>query len=566
MLNGIGASKGIAIAQALVVKPCAMVFEKVSKLSVEEENKRFTDAIDQFVVDTKNLMAVMAENVGEKEAEILQAHIIMAQDPEIISNVEDEIKSGKTAEAGVDCVLDMFQNLFRQMGDELMAQRASDLGDIRIRLLQILTDVKPASLSDIAVKSIIVTHDLTPSDTGKMNKEMVEGVLTEVGGMTSHTAIIARAMEIPAVLGIDNVCSLVKDGDIIILNSVSGEIIINPTEKELEGAKKVKEELEDAKAALEAFKNKPTKTADGIQVELCANIGRISDLERVLSNTAEGVGLFRTEFLFMDRNDVPSEEEQFKIYKEVAETMQGKPVIIRTLDIGGDKEIPYLDMPKEDNPFLGYRAVRLCLDRKDLFKPQLRALLRASAFGKIKIMIPMISCVDELRQSKQLIEEMKKELLEEKIEYDKNIQVGIMIETPAASLISDLLAKECDFFSIGTNDLTQYTMAVDRGNKKVSYLYQTFNPAVIRSIATIIKNGKKENIMVGMCGEAAGDPLMIPFLLAAGLDEFSMTASQVLSTRKLISTLNKKELELELDEILSLATPEEIKDYLSKLI
>lgn len=567
MLNGVGASKGIAIGEIFVYKKKQMSFEHISKLTDLEEKNRLKDALKVFTEDTTKLAENIAENVGKEEAGILEGHILMATDPEIINSIEQNIESDKvTTEYGVETVFDMFKNIFESMDDELMSQRASDLGDIKNRLLEILTGTISFSLADLKTECILVTKDLTPSDTAQMNKDMVLGIITEVGGISSHTAIISRAMELPAVLGVENATSLFKDKDFVIIDGSKGEIITNPNEDELSNAVKIKKELEEQKRILLVYKDKETLTKDGVKVELFANIGGLSDLDSVLNNGAEGIGLFRTEFLYMDSPKLPTEEEQFEVYKKVAVALNGKPVIIRTLDVGGDKDIPYLELEKEDNPFLGYRAIRICLDNSDIFKPQIRALLRASAFGDIKIMFPMISCVDEIRKAKAFVEVVKKELDEENIAYNKNIELGIMIEIPAASLISDLLADECDFFSIGTNDLTQYTMAVDRGNKKVAYLYSTYNPALLRSIANIIKNGKKAGIMVGMCGEAASDPLMIPFLLAAGLDEFSMTAASVLSSRRLMSTYSSAELATKLDEILKIKTEPEASKYLKSLV
>lgn len=565
MYKGIGASEGVAYGKAFLVKKEEIVFETASKLSADGEVERFNKAIEKFIIETSALIENMRINAGEAEAGILEGHMIMAQDPEIIDGVINALKGDSiTAEAAVTSVLDMFAELFASMDDEIMSQRGADLKDIKTRLIEILTGANSAGVEDIKENCIIVCHDLAPSETGKMDKSKVLGIVTEIGGMTSHTAIISRAMEIPTVLSVKDALSIIKDGDIIAINGKTGELVINPSSEEIEKYNKLMEDVKARKKELEAYKEKESVTLDGHHVEICANIGGPSDLESVIKNTAEGVGLFRTEFLFMDRTSLPTEEDQFNVYKQVAEKMNGKPVIIRTLDIGGDKDVPYLNMEKEENPFLGYRAIRLCLGDKAMFSVQLRALLRASNFGNIKIMLPMITTMTELRDGKALIEEIKKDLDKENIPYNKNIEVGIMIETPASYVIADMLAKESAFFSIGTNDLTQYTMAVDRGNEKVQYLYSTFDPAVIRSIYTVIKAAKAEGIMVGMCGEGAGDVNMIPFLLAAGLDEFSMTASSILPARKSICSLNKKELEKELDVILNLSTRQEVFEYLEK--
>ena len=403
--------------------------------------------------------------------------------------------------------------------------------------------------------------------TAGINPANVTGIVTELGGRTSHSAILARALEIPAVVAVNGLLDEVKDGDTVVLDGSTGEVYVNP-EIEVKAAYEAKREqfLKDKKE-LEKYIGQPSVTKDGVQVEIVANIGKPEDIDKVLEYDAEGIGLFRTEFLFMDRTAMPTEEEQFEAYKKVAAAMNGKPVIIRTLDIGGDKEIPYMGLEKDENPFLGYRAIRLCLDRKeDIYKPQLRALLRASAFGNIRIMIPLVTCIDEFREAKSLIEELKKELDEKGIAYKKDIQVGIMVETAAASLIADIFAKEADFFSIGTNDLTQYTMSVDRGNKKVSYLYSTFNPAVLRSIRHIIACGREAGIMVGMCGEAASDPMMVPLLLAFGLNEFSMSASAVLRTRKLVTGFSIKELQAVAEKAMSFATTAEVEAYMKEFM
>ncbi len=566
MFKGIGASAGIAFCTVCLIKPEKIEFETKSVKTPTIEKDRVQTALQKFTEDTAHLVENVRANASDAEAAILESHILIASDPEITGNINEAIESeGLTAEAAIDNVLEMFKNIFASMDDELLSQRASDLVDIKERLLRILTGSNAASVSDLTHDAILVIHDLTPSDTGQMNKALVKGIITEVGGYTSHSAIISRAMEIPAVLGVDNALNLLNDGDVVLMNGATGEITVNPSAEEIERANTLLAGQLQEKKELEAYIGKPSVTADNIQVELVANIGSAKDLESVLKNDAEGIGLFRTEFLFMDRTTAPSEEEQFLVYKEVAETMQNKPVIIRTLDIGGDKEVPYLHLEKEDNPFLGYRAIRLCLDQKDIFKIQIRAILRASAFGHIKIMIPMISTVTELRAAKAFIDDVKAELKGEGVAYNAAIEVGIMVETPAAVAIADILAAESSFFSIGTNDLTQYTMAVDRGNKKVAYLYSTFDPAVIRNIETVIRAAKKEGIMVGMCGEAASDPLLLPFLLAAGLDEFSMTAVNILKTRRLLANYTVSQLKEKLATILSLKTTDEVVAFLSSL-
>ena len=428
---------------------------------------------------------------------------------------------------------------------------------------RVLLGAETVDIASLPAGSVLVAKDLTPSMTAGINPKNVVGIVTELGGKTSHSAILARALEIPAVVAVSDFLSQVKDGDQVILDGDAGCVFVNPDASVEKDYSAKRDAFLAEKKELEKYIGQPTITKDGVTVELVANIGKPKDVEKVLEYDGEGVGLFRTEFLFMDRNSMPTEDEQFEAYKKVAEALGGKPVIIRTLDIGGDKEIPYMGLEKDENPFLGYRAIRLCLDRKeDIYKPQLRALLRASAFGNIKIMIPMVTCIDEYREAKALIDELKLELDRKGIAYNKDIQVGIMVETAAASLIADIFAKEADFFSIGTNDLTQYTMSVDRGNDKVSYLYSTFNPAVLRSIRRIIACGREEGIMVGMCGEAASDPMMIPLLLAFGLNEFSMSASAILYSRKLITSLSIQELQAVADKAMSFTTTKEVEDYM----
>ena len=566
MYRGIGVCDGIVISKAFVIKKEEITFETRSGLTYQEETDRYNQAVEKFIEDTLELAAKVEKNAGAEQAMILEGHTIIVQDPEITAGVISELEgSDSTAEAAVAAAFDMFAAIFASMDDELMSERAHDLEDIKTRLLEILTGKINRGIEDIAEECIIIARDMTPSETGRINKEKVKGVVTELGGITSHMAIMAKAMELPTVLGIESMLEKAKTGDIIAINGGTGEVVVNPSDEELERFKKLTEEFNIYKKELEVYKNRESVTLDGFQVEIAANIGGPEDLESVLKNTAEGIGLFRTEFLFMDRLSLPDEEAQFEVYKQVAEALEGKPVIIRTLDIGGDKDVPYLNMVKEENPFLGYRAIRLCLGDAEMFNIQLRALLRASYYGNIKIMIPMITTVTELRQTKEIIEKLKGDLTKEGKAFNKDVEVGIMIETPASSLIADILARESDFFSIGTNDLTQYTMAVDRGNEKVQYLYSTFEPAVMRSIYNIIKAGKDAGIMVGMCGEGAGDVNMIPFLLACGLDEFSMSAQSVLRARKAVCNLSKSEMEKELDKILNMETREEIFNHLQTL-
>lgn len=564
MASGTGASAGIGIGKVVILKEEALVIRRDTVADAAAEKERFKKAVEKSIEDTQALAADMAERIGEKEAEILNGHLMLLQDPMMTMEIEGKIDSEKLcSEAAIEDVCTMYADMFASMDDELMQQRAADMRDIKTRMQKVLLGVKSVDVSALPKGSVLVAEDLTPSVTAGINPENVTGIVTELGGRTSHSAILARALEIPAVVAAAGILSQAADGDEIILDGESGEIFVKPEES-------VKAEYEAKRASylaekeeLKKYIGRETITKDGVKIEVAANIGRPEDVDRVLSYDAEGIGLFRTEFLFMDRTSMPTEEEQFEAYRKVAVAMNGKPVIIRTLDIGGDKEIPYMGLKKDENPFLGYRAIRFCLDRKDdIYRPQLRALLRASAFGAIKIMVPMVTCVEEYREAKALIHETMDELEQEGIPYNKDIQVGIMVETAAASLMADVFAREVDFFSIGTNDLTQYTMSVDRGNDKVSYLYSTFNPAVLRSIRHIIECGRKEGIMVGMCGEAASDPLMIPLLVAFGLNEFSMSASAVLKARKMITECDSRKLQEMADKAMSFVTASEIESFM----
>ena len=560
MYKGIGASAGIGIGKIVKIKEEELNYTKQSIEDTEAEKKRLSDAIEVFIEKTQKMVESMKVTAGEQEAEILEGHIMMIQDPAISEQIEAKIDGEKiNAEAAVEEACDFFAQIFAMADDELTQQRASDLGDIKTRLIKILLGIEEVDISAVPEGTILVAEDLTPSMTAGINPANVQGVLTEIGGKTSHSAIICRSMEIPAVL------SIVNDGDEVVLDGSTGEAFINPEASVVEEYKAKKAKFLEEKAALQKFVGQKSQTADGHVVELVANIGGPDEAEGVLERDGEGVGLFRSEFLFMESDAIPSEEAQFEAYKKVAETLDGKPVIIRTLDIGGDKALPYLGLPTEENPFLGFRAVRFCLQRKeDIYKPQLRALLRASAFGKVRIMVPLVTCVDELRAVKAIIEELKQELDAEGIAYDKDIQVGVMMETAAASLIADILAKEADFFSIGTNDLTGYTMAADRGNPDVAYLYSAYNPAVLRSIRNIISAANKEDIMAGMCGEAASDPLLVPVLLGFGLNEFSVSATAILATRKVMSLWTMDECKALVDEVMQLETEAEVKALLEE--
>lgn len=568
MLKGTNASSGIGIGNAVIVEEKELVIKREAVADTAAEVERFKGALDSTLKKTEELAADLATRVGEKEAEIMQGHMMLLMDPMLTGEIETAITGeGICAEYAIEQVCTTYADMFASMDDELMQQRATDMRDIKTRMQRELLGVESVDIAALPAGTILVAKDLTPSMTAGIKPENVTGILTELGGKTSHSAILARALEIPAVVAVPDLMNQVKDGYVIVLDGSEGVVYINPEQAVVDKFREKREKFLKEKKELEQYIGKPTVTKDGVSVELVANIGKPEDLEKVLQYDGEGVGLFRTEFLFMDRTAMPTEEEQFEAYKTVAEGLKGKPVIIRTLDIGGDKEIPYMGLTKDENPFLGYRAIRFCLDRKDdIYKPQLRALLRASAYGNIKIMVPMVTCIEELREAKALIEEIKKELDEKNIPYNKNIEVGIMVETAAASLMADVFAKEAAFFSIGTNDLTQYTMSVDRGNDKVSYLYSTFNPAVLRSIKRIITCGREAGIMVGMCGEAASDPLMIPLLLAFGLNEFSMSASAILYSRKLITSFSTKELQAVADKAMSFATAAEVEAYMKEFM
>ena len=568
MLKGTNASSGIGIGNAVIVEEKELVIKRETVRDTAAEVERFKGALDLTLKKTEELAADLATRVGEKEAEIMQGHMMLLMDPMLTGEIETAITGESIcAEYAIEQVCTTYADLFASMDDELMQQRATDMRDIKTRMQRELLGVESVDIASLPAGTILVAKDLTPSMTAGIKPENVAGIVTELGGKTSHSAILARALEIPAVVAVPDLMNQVENGHVIVLDGSEGTVYIDPDQNVVDDFSAKREKFLKEKKELEQYIGKPTVTKDGVRIELVANIGKPEDLEKVLQYDGEGVGLFRTEFLFMDRTAMPTEEEQFEAYKTVAEGLKGKPVIIRTLDIGGDKEIPYMGLTKDENPFLGYRAIRFCLDRKDdVYKPQLRALLRASAYGNIKIMVPMVTCIEELREAKALIEEIKKELDEQNIPYKKDIEVGIMVETAAASLMADVFAKEAAFFSIGTNDLTQYTMSVDRGNDKVSYLYSTFNPAVLRSIKRIITCGREAGIMVGMCGEAASDPLMIPLLLAFGLNEFSMSASAILYSRKLITGYSTQELQAVADKAMSFAPAAEVESYMREFM
>lgn len=533
MLKGIGASQGYGIGRAVIINDISTDYSQVQYTSAQLEKDRLMKAVDSFIAETQSLVQSVRDSAGDKEAEILEGHIAMLNDPFMLSQMKDNIDSGFVAEKAVDTVCNMFIDMFSSVDDELTRQRASDVRDIKESLLKILLGVESVDISSVPAGSVLVAKDFTPSMTSRINKENVSAIVTEVGGITSHSAILARAMGIPAVLSVIDATSKITDGELIVADGFKGKIITNSTEAELEEYRRRNLKYLEDKESLKAFIGKETVTTGGIKKAVYANIGKPEDVQSVIQNSGEGIGLFRTEFLFMDRTSEPTEEEQFEAYSTVARAMDGREVIIRTLDIGGDKEIPYLNIEKEDNPFLGHRAIRFCLDNTEIFKKQIRAILRAAVHGCIKMMFPLVTCVEEVRAAKRIIKECEAELADKGISY-QSVSVGVMIETPSAVLISDLLAKEVDFFSIGTNDLTGYTMAVDRGNAKVSNLYDAHQPSVLRAIEMTIKNAKAAGIQVGMCGEAAADESLIPQLIEWGLDEFSVTPSSILQTRKTI--------------------------------
>jgi phosphoenolpyruvate-protein phosphotransferase len=566
MLKGIGASVGIGIGNAVVIKDVELDIKKRVIDNFEIELEHFNKALECTKEKSKNMADALRKRVGNKEAEILYGHVLLMSDPMLIAEIETGIRNQMlNSEYVLEEVCERFAGIFESMDDELMQQRATDMRDIKTRLQKAVLGLEDVDLSELEDNSILIAKDLTPSMTAGLDPDKVSGIITQLGGVTSHSAILARALEIPAILSVPDILDKVSNNELICMDGEEGVLHVDPSPEIIYEFKKKQIEQEEFKKILETYKGKESVSKDGKKVEIAANIGKPEDVKKVLEYDADGIGLFRTEFLFMDRDSIPNEEEQFEAYQKVAIAMKGKPVIIRTLDIGGDKEIPYMNISKDENPFLGYRAIRLCLDRKDdIYRPQLRALLRASAFGNIKIMLPLITSIEEVYEAKNLIEEEKSRLDEQGIAYNKNIEVGVMIETAAATLISDILAKEVDFFSIGTNDLIQYTMSVDRGNDKVSYLYSVFNPAVLRAIKHIISEANKAGIQVGMCGEAAADPKLIPLLLYWGLDEFSMSASYVLKSRKLVIDTDIKALKEMEEKVMALESESKVRAFLEE--
>lgn len=565
MIKGLGASPGIAIGKALVVEDSELVIEKRDNIDIDVEIKKLHDAIEISKDELVKVKEKVARELGEEEAEIFSAHLLVLDDPELVGEAENKIKSeGVNADFALNEVKEMFVGIFESMDNDYMRERAADIKDVTNRVLRHILGVKVIDLSALPDEVVLIAHDLTPSDTATMDKSKVLGFLTNIGGRTSHTAIMARTLEVTAVVGLSDITKRAKDGDFVIVDGDTGEVFINPNQEIIDIYTKKKIEFEEDKKSLGELIGKPSVTVDGKRVELAGNIGTPNDVEGLLKNDAEGVGLYRTEFLYMNSEEFPSEQLQFEAYKTVLESMKDKPVVIRTLDIGGDKKLSYFEMEEEMNPFLGYRAIRLCLDKIEIFKTQLRALYRASQYGKLRIMFPMISSVEELLKAKDICEEVKSEFRAEGVPFSDDVEIGMMIEIPSAAVISDILAKHVDFFSIGTNDLIQYTCAVDRMNQKISYLYNQFNPAVLRLINLVIKNAHAEGKWVGMCGESAGDQKMIPILLGFGLDEFSMSPISILRARRLINSVTEADMKKLADDVLSLSTAEEIEKYMDE--
>ncbi|MDQ0243930.1 phosphotransferase system enzyme I (PtsI) [Bacillus fengqiuensis] len=564
-ITGIAASSGIAIAKAFRLENPELTVEKTAVTDTDTETARFEQALAQSTSELEVIKEHARKELGEDKADIFAAHLLVLSDPELINPIKDKIKTEQVnAEYALNEVATMFINMFESMDNEYMKERAADIRDVTKRVLAHLLGVTIANPSMISEEVVIIAEDLTPSDTAQLNRQYVKGFTTDIGGRTSHSAIMARSMEIPAVVGTKTVTADIANGVLVIVDGLDGQVIVDPTPETVKAFEEKKAAHEAQKAEWAKLVNEKTVSADDHHVELAANIGTPEDVKGVLENGGEGVGLYRTEFLYMGRDTLPTEEEQFDAYKTVLERMEGKPVVVRTLDIGGDKELPYLDLPKEMNPFLGFRAIRLCLEMQDMFRTQLRALLRASVYGNLKIMFPMIATLDEFRQAKAILMEEKEKLQSEGITVSDNIEVGMMVEIPSSAVIADLFAKEVDFFSIGTNDLIQYTLAADRMNERVSYLYQPYNPAILRLIKMVIDAAHKEGKWAGMCGEMAGDEIAIPILLGLGLDEFSMSATSILKARSQIRHLSKAEIEKHVDTILSMNTTEEVMAFVKE--
>ena len=561
MLKGTGISDGIGLGKAIIFKSQKIKLEKNKIKDVTLEKEKFYKAIKEVEKEIEDLL----KKISGTEKEIMQAYLLILQDPNLIQKTIEIIEKEKwdaayATEIGFNEIIKEFE----KVDDTYISERSKDIEDMKKKIIAKIIGKEEINLSKLPSNTILVAKELSTSDIAKLDFKNIEGIITEVGGMNSHMAIMARTHEIPSSVGVNKITQNIKQNDVVAINGKTGEIFVNPSKKEYKNFEEIKEKIRKEKNELENYKNQDSITKDGHEVKVLANIGMPDDAKIVIQNTAEGVGLFRSEFLYMNSENFPTENEQFEAYKKVVLKLKNKEVIIRTLDIGGDKDLKYMKLPKEDNPFLGYRAIRICLDDINLFKVQLRAILKASAFGNMAIMIPMISSLEELRKTKEIINEVKEELRKKKIKFDENIKIGIMIEIPAAALIADELAKECDFFSIGTNDLIQYTVAVERGNKKIANLYTHFHPAVIRLIKKAIEGAHKNHILCGMCGEAAGDVTFIPLLIGLGLDEFSMNANKVLNVRKLIRNLDFKECQKLADEVSKLATSDEVEKLLVK--
>ena len=566
MFKGIGASDGIGIGRVMIIAEQSLEYTPKEVTDIDAELERYRNAVELFCTNTEQQAEAIRQSAGEKEAEIMLGHIAIVRDPFMGGEIENLIRTRQCAETSVEQICKMFIDIFSATGDDLTMQRATDVKDIRDGLLAILLGIKEVKISDAPAGTVLVTKELTPSMTAGIKKENIAGIITETGSQTSHSAILARALEIPAVLSVQGAVTQLSSGERVIVDGGKGEIITAPDDAVIEEYSAKREAFLRERRELERFRSQKTTDADGTEYELFCNIGTPKDAAKAVNADGEGVGLFRTEFLFMDRTSLPTEDEQFEAYKQASLILKGKPLIIRTLDIGGDKDIPYLGLAKEENPFMGFRAIRYCLKNRSLFKSQIKAILRASAFGDVRIMFPLITAVEELRQGKELVEEAKADLRVSHIDFDENIQVGIMTETAASGIIADLLAKEADFFSIGTNDLTGYTMAADRGNGDVSYLYSPFQPSVLRMIKAIITAANDAGITVGMCGEAAANPMMIPLLISFGLTEFSVSAPSVLKVRKNISKWTKAEADEVTAKVMKMTTEAEITDYLSSVV
>ena len=571
MLKGIAASDGVAVAKAYLLVQPDLSFETVTVEDISAEEARLDAALAASQDELSVIREKAVESLGEEAAAVFDAHLMVLADPEMTGQIKETIRAKQVnAEAALTEVTNMFIAIFESMDDNpYMQERAADIRDVTKRVLANLLGKKLPNPATIDEESIIVAHDLTPSDTAQLNKKFVKAFVTDVGGRTSHSAIMARTLEIAAVLGTNNITELVKDGDILAVSGITGEVVINPTEEQIAEFKAAGEAYAKQKAEWAQLKDAPTVTADGKHFELAANIGTPKDVEGVNDNGAEAVGLYRTEFLYMDSQDFPTEEDQYEAYKAVLEGMNGKPVVVRTMDIGGDKGLPYFDLPKEMNPFLGYRALRISISEtgNQMFRTQLRALLRASVHGKLRIMFPMVALLTEFRTAKGILEEEKAKLVAEGVAVADDIEVGIMIEIPAAAMLADQFAKEVDFFSIGTNDLIQYTMAADRMNEQVSYLYQPYNPSILRLINNVIKAAHAEGKWAGMCGEMAGDQTAVPLLVGMGLDEFSMSATSILRTRSLMKKLDTAKMEEYANRALTeCSTMEEVLELSKKYV